>query len=328
MIPFRTIIDIPYPAPYITPRSRLFFMGSCFAQNIGQRTSDSLIPCLINPYGAVYNPLSLLAQLRRIKAKLPFTDDELVDNGNRFHSLMAHSDLSTDSHDALRDKINAATSTAHDMLRSCNMVCLTFGTAWIFRHKASGLVAANCHKQPASDFVHRRLSVEESADAIRQSISVIRSVNKTARIVLTVSPIRHANDGMHGNQLSKATLLMACDQQADAEYFPSYEILLDELRDYRFYADDMMHPSSLAADYIFERFAQTYFTPEARAYMTEAAKIIAAARHRPFVFDAAYIDFLRQTIAKAKNIAARYGIEAVSHPLMQIIDALKEKTRQ
>ncbi len=240
-------------------------LGSCFSDEIGEQMQQRYLNVTCNPFGTLYNPLSIAQALNY---QLPMTNDPLplVEHEGLWHSMAHHGSFSrADQHEA-EQAIRASIQTMQQALQDATVIIVTFGTAWVY--EKDGEIVGNCHKLPESCFTRRRLSVEEIVTAWRPILD--RYPDK--HWLFTVSPIRHIRDGLHENQLSKATLLQAVEQlvlhsypsPATRRYFPSYEIMLDELRDYRFYADDLVHPSSLAVNYIWERFVDTFCTPQTK----------------------------------------------------------------
>ena len=270
---WRTEIEIPKSRWQITTDSRVLLIGSCFTDSIGQQMQAYGLQAVANPTGVLYNPLSIVQSLNgdmRI---------EIVEHDGLFHSMAHHSSFSgTDSEQVLRRCLQAQAQ-LHQHLEQADTVFVTFGTSYVYFR--NGQVVANCHKLPEREFTRRRITVQEIVTAWRPLIRTMADKHW----VFTVSPIRHQRDTMHGNQLSKAVLLLAIEQlqQEFAEqvaYFPAYELLLDELRDYRFYADDLVHPSTAAVEYIWQRLCDTYIAPETMAEMQQRHKEWLRAQHR------------------------------------------------
>ena len=228
-------------------------VGSCFSDEIGAQMQQRYLQVTCNPFGTLYNPLSIA---QAINYQLPMTNDQLVYYEGLWHSMAHHGAFSRASKEEAEQAVRASIETMQKALKEASVVIVTFGTAWVYEKE--GAIVGNCHKLPESCFNRRRLSVEEIVEAWKP----ILAQYPDKKWLFTVSPIRHIRDGLHENQLSKATLLLAVEQLGD--YFPSYEIMLDELRDYRFYADDLVHPSSLAVNYIWERFVDTFCTPQTK----------------------------------------------------------------
>lgn len=268
---FRTIIDIPHASFEIMPCEEILLVGSCFADGIGRKFKENGFPAIVNPYGTMYNPASILHTVNRLLS-------ERASEGKLTPAL--------------------------------RIVFLTLGTNHVYRLKETGEIVDNCEKRPASHFEEEELSVDKCADYLQQTINTLRKMNPEVQIILTVSPIRYRKYGYHESQLSKATLLLATSQTSETSitsYFPAYEILMDELRDYRFYAADMLHPSEQTIDYIWERLSDWCLSPEARSFIEEWRPIRQALSHRPFHPESEeYRRFKTQTQARLKALQARY----------------------
>ncbi len=294
----QTIIDIKPSEWKIGYEDKILMLGSCFSDEIGEQMKQRNLPVTCNPFGTLYNPLSIAQAIQL--TELP----EIVEYGGLWHSMAHHGSFSRPTKEEAEEAVKASVETMQKAFEEATVVIVTFGTAWVYEwNKESEVrsqdkyVVANCHKMPDSWFTRRRLTVEEIV-AVWQPI-IGKYPDK--HWLFTVSPIRHIKDGLHENQLSKATLLMAVNElvnqsyspqdglsaersvfcQAKPVYFPSYEILLDELRDYRFYADDLVHPSSLAVNYIWERFVETFCTNGTRNQMQIEHKQWKFEHHRP-----------------------------------------------
>lgn len=306
---FRTRTELPVGEAEIRHADRLLLWGSCFTENIGERLSAAKFRCLQNPFGVLYNPLSIATALRQVEQRQVYTPDDLFYDRGLWGSRMHHSSFSSADQEECLQKVNNGITEGADFLAKADWLVLTFGTAWVYEWKADGSVVGNCHKLPARLFSRRLLQEEEIVREWRSLLEELRSRHPQLNVLFTVSPIRHAKDGLHGNQLSKATLLLAVDRLCASlpfcHYFPSYEILLDELRDYRFYADDMFHPSRQAVDYIWECFSATYFSDATLRLVNECQEVLRAADHRPFHPESeAYRQFKalqRQHIARLKE---------------------------
>ncbi|MBO7513653.1 MAG: GSCFA domain-containing protein [Fibrobacter sp.] len=280
---FFTKIDIPVANFKIDYTSHLAFFGSCFADNISALFAERKFNVLANPFGTVYNPVSLASQIKAIADGKFFGEDDVFQDtrcDGLWHCWDAHSSLSGKTKEECIGKLNAAATQARDFLQKASVIFITLGSAFVYYLKNSGKPAANCHRQDPRQFERRLISVEEAAEAIQRIVALLRDMNRDARIVFTVSPIRHLGDGAHGNNLSKATVLLAIQKEIAAEYFPSYEIVMDELRDYRFYSDDMIHLSRTAEEYIFERMVETYCNERTRGDIVAVEKFLKSANHR------------------------------------------------
>ena len=233
-------------------QDRIVVLGSCFADEIGTRLAAAGFQVLTNPFGTLYNPVSIGNAIARLSSGVPFTADEVVEMGagaGRFCSFSHHTSFARETPEAFLENANAALATAAVFWKECNRVIVTLGTAWAFKADATGETVANCLKRPAAEFTRYRLSVAQATAILRGIVQ--RHEDK--QFVFTVSPIRHLADGAHGNQLSKSTLLLATEGHP---YFPAYEIMMDELRDYRWWAEDMVHPTEQAAAYLCDRFIE------------------------------------------------------------------------
>lgn len=263
-------------------------IGSCFTENMGLRLRDLHFDVCINPFGILYNPLSMAEALGRCLDDRTIGEGCLVQYEGLWHSWLHHGSFSNASKEECIEACNTAIHVAHNFLQSCNVLILTFGSAWCYELAASAgeengkVVVANCHKLPAANFTKRLLSVEEVVSAWKPLIE--RMIQSGVKVVYTVSPVRHQAYGAHGNQLGKAVLLLAIEQlmsEVGGCYFPAYEIIMDELRDYRFYADDLAHPSALAEQIVWQRFQEAAMTAEAIQRCEETEKENRRKAHRP-----------------------------------------------
>lgn len=303
---FRIPVEIP-PYPFrIGPSDRGLVLGSCFAAHIGGWLRDGKMPVCVNPFGVLYNPASISQALERLASGLPFGEGKLFEHNGLWHSFGHHGDFSGPDRDATLTNINHALTEGAAALTKADYLMLTLGTAWVYERQ--GKVVANCHKLPAREFTRRRLSVAEMVGMLAEQIG--RWPEK--RVILTVSPVIHRGDGLMENQLSKSSLIVAAHELVSrfperVHFFPAYDIVTGELRDYRFYAEDMCHPSPLAVEVVRERFAEALLTPEARELMTEAAVLRRAMDHRPLHPESAeYERFRAKMRQKAESLQQRY----------------------
>jgi hypothetical protein len=271
---FRTVIEPLRNQPSINHNTSIVMLGSCFTDNIGGLLKRDGFNVSANEMGVLYNPLSIAQVVRRAIENKPYTIDDLYNFDGVWHCLDFESRRQGNDADALLQTLNSDFAALSEKLINSDLWIITFGTAWIFDHIATNRVAGNCHKLPSTEFVRRRLSVDEI-------VKTWQPLCEKKRIIFTVSPIRHLADGLHGNQLSKATLLLATEQLG--EYFPAYEILCDDLRDYRFYATDMKHPSETAINYIYNIFEQSYFDKATSQKALECRRIFARQNHRQII---------------------------------------------
>ena len=282
----QTKITVAAPYFLIDYNSRLMMLGSCFAENMGSKFSYYKFDVDVNPCGIIYNPLSVANVLRLIVEGKQFEKSDLRQVGGKWVSLYHHGAFSSTDPDECLRRINDRLTKATGELRTLDLLVITWGTAWVYRYTRENIVVSNCHKIPSQEFERSRLSVEDIVKEYLVLIGRLREINPGLRILFTVSPIRHWKDGAHGNQLSKATLLLAIDRLREelqhVYYFPAYEIVLDELRDYRFYADDMLHMSGFTVDYIWERFLYSFISPEVLGLMNQIGRVNKGVAHRPF----------------------------------------------
>ena len=243
----------------ISYTDKITMLGSCFSDNIGSQLADYGFDVCVNPFGTLYNPVSILQSVELLTSEREFTDQDCVEMGagaGLFCSFSHHTSFARSTREDFISNANESLSQARAFFKSCNKVIITLGTSWCFRDKDSGRIVSNCLKRPAGEFQRERLTITE----VRNALKAIMAMCPDKDFIFTVSPIRHFKDGAHGNQVSKSTLLLGIEETISemqkADYFPSYEIMMDELRDYRFYAEDMCHPTQQAVDYIRERFLQ------------------------------------------------------------------------
>lgn len=263
----------------------IMVLGSCFADETGRRLSECGMDVCVNPFGTLYNPVSVCNSISRLQCGVPFTREDCVEMGagaGLVCSFSHHTSFARPTPEAFLEHANAALETASARWKSASKVLITLGTAWCWRHLPEGEIVSNCLKRPAGEFSRERLTVPQTAALLKSLVQ--RYPDKF--FVFTVSPIRHLSDGAHGNQVSKSILLLALEEVCAAfpdrtVYFPAYEILLDELRDYRFYAEDMVHPSLQAAEYVFGKFLSFAFPDEERSRLEERRKAFKASQHRP-----------------------------------------------
>ena len=277
---WQTPVTLPNLGQRIDYQSKILFLGSCFAAEMGQRMSQLGFSALVNPFGVLYNPASIAGALQRLSSAKPFVEEELVCSQGRYASFEHQYLLGEATPEAFLEQANTALTQSASFLSEATHIVLSLGTSWVYRHLARGQIVANCHKLPEKEFERLFLSPQESLDLLSPWMAAFPQV----QWILTVSPIRHLKDGAHGNQLSKAALLLAIDALCKrfpwAYYFPAYELVLDELRDYRYYAADMVHIQPAAVDYIWERFMAVAITPSSQEAVAEAARRLRREGHQ------------------------------------------------
>lgn len=285
-IDFRTEVKLdsfPFRLNYHTP---VLFCGSCFAENIGGILQSYKMPSLVNPNGVVYNPYSVARVIRNCLNNKKYFETDLTHRNGLWFSFDHYTRFSSADKDECLTKINEANHSAHHFIQKAKLIAVTFGTARVYRLKATGQVVANCHKIPSKEFAHTLLTVDEIVLEWQTLIEEVLMKLNDVRFLFTISPIRHWKDGAVGNQLSKATLILAVHRLIElypevAFYFPAYEIVMDDLRDYRFYDTDMLHPSQIAIDYIWQKFSEALIEPEAMRIAEKVHKIQQALSHKP-----------------------------------------------
>lgn len=271
-------------------RSSILLLGSCFTEGVGLRLRRNLFQATVNPFGVMYNPLSVRTGLESLLDRERYREEDLDHYDNLWFSFDHYTLFSSGDRDEALRRMNQRFLRARERMRDLSCMILTWGTAWVYTHRKSGRVVCNCHKIPAKEFTRRRLTPEEIVEAYEVLLPALFSFNPELRILLTVSPVRHWKDGAHQNQLSKATLMLA-EEALEVKfpgklfYFPSYEILMDELRDYRFYAGDMLHPSDQATEYIWEVFQESLMDPGTRKLMATLDPVLKMFEHRSLLRD-------------------------------------------
>lgn len=284
---FTTKIPITQNANPIDYNSKIVSFGSCFAENMGDKLLYYKFQTQVNPFGIIFNPFSIEKLIERVVLQRYFTKDDIFFFNERWHCYEVHSELSDADAEVVLSKLNRILSDTQKQLQQATHIIITYGTSWVYRHIETNGIVANCHKVPQKQFSKELLSIDSIQKSIQNTVSLIATLNPKCNFIFTVSPVRHLKDGFVENQVSKAHLIAAIyattnTKQQTLNYFPSYEIMMDELRDYRFYADDMMHPSPMAIDYIWERFAATQIDANAIATMELVQTIQKGLAHRPF----------------------------------------------
>lgn len=279
-----TAVPLPQAAAAITYDTPAMFLGSCFAGEIGYRMTAGKLPAMVNPHGTLFNPFSVARALDRFISDHEYTEKDLYFHQNRYMSLDHHTAFSSYESDLLIARLNETGRAASEFMRRASFLFVTFGTSYIYNLKESGATVANCHKLPSSLFTRTMASTQEIAGRWKESLDRLAAFNPGLKVWFTVSPVRHLADGAHENQLSKARLLLATEELLGHPlvqgYFPAYELFMDELRDYRFYSSDMVHPSEKATDYVWEKFSSVFIPGHVMRTWNEAARITRAMAHR------------------------------------------------
>ncbi len=319
---FRTTVSVDPFEQKISYNSKILFLGSCFATNMGNRMGNLLFPSLINPFGVLYNPFSISQSLNILMANNLFSEEQLFNQGGLWGSFYHHSSFSSPSKEECLTNINQSLATGREFLKDIDFLVITLGTSWTYQYRKTRTVVANCHKFPAKDFDRIPMTEDEIMQMLAVAIIKLREKNPKLKVIFTISPIRHWKDGAMNNMVSKATLIMAAQKMClslhDCYYFPAFEIMMDDLRDYRFYAEDMIHPSSVAVDYIFEKFVGAAIDPETAKLIPEVERLIKAANHRPFNPDTPeHLQFKKTQLHKTIDLQKRFPLLNLSVLLEQ-----------
>jgi hypothetical protein len=281
----QTNVDIPDFHFNIDYNNTTSFFGSCFATNIGKKFLDLKFNALVNPFGVLYNPASIAQSIDRILQKQSFAEEDLHVHNDLWFSYSHYTSFSDKSKTNCLDKINSNFSDAVEIMDDTSILIITLGTSFIYRLKENGCIVSNCHKIPANRFSHEFLTTNESVFLLSETIQKLSQSNPSMRIILTISPIRHWKDGAIKNQRSKSALILTAQELENnfenVYYFPVYEIFMDELRDYRYYSRDMLHPTDFAVDYVWEKFSNCFFDAKTLQTIKQVEKINKSLQHRP-----------------------------------------------
>ncbi len=283
---FKTHILIKESPRKLSHSSSVITMGSCFAEVIGQQLRDNKFISSVNPFGTIFNPLSIAYLLDRCISQSTLPDHSYLYSKEVWFNYYLHSSFYSHTKQALENDFIRASKDLYHQLTSCDFLILTLGTAYVYELNKYGHTVSNCHKQPSGLFTKRLLSVENIRDSLRQALKSAWKINPDIKVILTVSPVRHTKDSIQLNSVSKAILRLACHQLSESspaiDYFPAFEILMDDLRDYRFYKDDLIHPNAMAEQYIWEKFIHSYCTPETLELLRQWRQVKKALNHIPF----------------------------------------------
>ena len=317
---FRTEVIIPRSENRISYESSILFMGSCFSENIGTLMQERRFKVDLNPFGINYNPSSLARNLWSLNNDRQYTEKDLHQANGRWFSFDHHSQFSAPDPEACLDRINQRIDTARQNLSRADYLLLTWGTAWVYVLRETASVVSNCHKLPAGKFSRHLLSVNQVVDTYTKLFAGLRSGHPDLKIILTVSPVRHWKDGPVMNTVSKSTLVLAAHRLTElfsyCEYFPAFEIAMDDLRDYRYYGDDLVHPNQQMIRYIWEKFSAAYFDEPTTRLMRDIEKLTAARNHRPFdPSSETYRQFCEKQVQKAEKLLEK-------HPVLDLADLI------
>lgn len=314
MMNFQTQIPIQKSEFPIDYNSKLLSMGSCFAENMAKKFEYFKFENVVNPFGIIFNPVSLEKLLARSIRKKYFTENDIFYHNDLWHCFEVHSELSNPDKTEFLETLNQLIDATNQQLVNSTHVIITLGTSWVYRHIETHEIVANCHKVPQKQFVKELLSIDQIEDSLQIIIAEIHAENPNCKFVFTVSPVRHSKDGFVENNVSKAHLISAINILLNTEnyklttnYFPSYEIMMDELRDYRFYAEDMLHPNQTAIDYIWIKFFENYVDEKEFGTMQQVCDIQKALHHRPFNPNSeSHLKFLDNLNQKINTLVKKY----------------------
>jgi len=312
---FRTELKVTPSRVSINLKNDIFTQGSCFADAIGDRLAAHRLKTCINPFGVIYNPESIHKVLTYSIFNEPLPEHTFLQHQEVFLNYNFHSEFSALKKEDLTVRLMNTIGSTHYFLKDTDWLLITYGTAWVYQRKETGEIVANCHKLPPAMFTRSLLTAGAIQSSFRTFYDQLKRFNPAIRVILTVSPVRHIKDTLELNAVSKSILRVACHDIAhqfdDVEYFPAYEMMIDDLRDYRFYRTDRVHPTEEAEDYIWEKFMERYFTPGLMEFVQKWNVILAALRHRPFHPEAAaHQRFLRDTLEKLNELKEQVNVEA------------------
>ena len=310
---FRTEIS-NIPARFkIDLKDQALLLGSCFALEIGKKMQENKFQASINPAGIIFNPISLFELIDYAINDLTPADSTFLEREEVFYNYKYHSALRETSQHSLEKSIKVANAALKEALTNAQLIVFTFGTAWAYRKKEEDFWVANCHKVPQTEFDKRLLSVAEIVDAFKNTYELIQAMNPEVKILLTVSPVRHLKDTLTLNSVSKATLRLVCHELCEAyeqvDYFPAFELLNDDLRDYRFYTTDMLHPNEQAVDYVWTKFVQSHLSRETQDFLAQWTKLKSALTHKPFnPASASHQQFLNKTLHQLEQLGTQVDL--------------------
>ena len=330
MADFRTTFPIAEYKKKLNYEHHLAFIGSCFTENFGNILTEYKFKTLVNPFGIVYNPISIAQTLQRILHKDFYTENDLIFYNEQWHSFDHHGKFSNADKSICIKNINANLLQANVFLHQTHFLFITLGSSWVFKNNTTQNIVANCHKLPANAFSKELLSLEKIISQLNTVIQELTEINENLKIIFTVSPIRHWNNGAIENQLSKAQLLVAVHevkkQHKMVDYFPAYEIVMDDLRDYRFYAEDMFHLTTTTINYIFDKFSDCYIDKSIFSLIDQIKNINQAIQHRPTAgYSVQYKKFLLELIGKMKKIETQQNEISFTQEIEKIHQILNDK---
>ena len=323
---FRTTVKTDENRGWLHHSDNVVLLGSCFSDNIGNKMTGAFIHATVNPMGTLYNPMSIARGVRRLISNEPIAGQDLFMQGGVWNSFDFHSRYSLPDKQATIERMNQRIEQGHQALRQAQLLTVTLGTAIVYRLKTTGEVVANCHKVPQHEFDRKMASVSEMARELDTMLTSLHEFNPDLRIILTVSPIRHIADGLDTNSLSKASLRVAIQEALQqhrdyCDYFPAFEIMVDDLRDYRFYASDMVHPSDVAVEYIWQAFQATYLDDRSALALARCERIHKRLQHRPMSANHETVErFNADTAGIVRNLIKEYPYLSTNPELQKALD--------
>lgn len=311
---FRTVIESSAQKSFVGLHQSVFTIGSCFADGIGKHLYQSKINTLVNPFGTVYNPISIHKLLDYAVHRKPVSSQSFIQHNDIFLNYDFHSEFSAIVQNDLSERLEQVIQSSHQFIKNADVLIVTYGTSWVYERKDSGEIVANCHKIPAQNFTKFLLTPEKIITSFETVYHDLKKLNPSLKIILTVSPVRHTRDTLALNCVSKSILRFAChvlsSSLSDVDYFPAYEIMMDDLRDYRFFKADMIHPSDVAEEYIWQKFIDTYADDAFRKFLPEWNVVKAALSHRPFhPSSTAHQRFLKDILKKLEAIKSTVNVD-------------------
>ena len=310
---FQTQIPLKkQPLNQIDYDSKILLLGSCFSENIGNKFSYYKFQSAQNPFGILFHPKAIETLVTNTINQKKYTKEDIFCHNERWHSFEAHSSLSSNDKEELLNSLNSEINSTYQQLQEASHIIITLGTSWVYREISTDKIVANCHKIPQKKFLKKLLSVDEISESLDAIITLIKSINSKVKFIFTVSPVRHLKDGFVENTQSKAHLISGIHQLIDytrsnSFYFPSYEIMMDELRDYRFYKEDMIHPNQTAINYIWEKFSEVWLSENATKTIDKVAVIQKGLQHRSFnPTSEAHQQFLKNLETKKETLAKAF----------------------
>lgn len=303
---FRTELFLPESKWKLSHNDKILGIGSCFVDAIGDKLNLGKFQIFQNPFGTLFHPVAIENALARIHSNVTYTESEIFNRDELYFSWDHHTSFNKTSMKSTLDGINYQLEKANEFVQNTNVFILTFGTSWVYKIKQLDLIVANCHKVPGQHFEKVLLTDAQTKSSIRNCFNFILDINPKAKIITTISPVRHIKDGVVENNISKSKLISnlhdLVSQYENVEYFPAYELMMDDLRDYRFYKEDLIHPNEMAIEYIWDKFSEKYFTEETSIKIRVAEKIHSSLSHRPMnTSSIAYKTFLFNTLKKIEQ---------------------------